>query len=33
VLRQVIQAFKSGDAVVLYVERQGRLTYLPFEID
>jgi serine protease Do len=32
-LRQVIQAFKPGDSVVLYVERQGRLTYLPFEID
>ena len=32
-LRQLIQAFKPGDSVVLQVERQGRLTYLPFEID
>jgi serine protease Do len=32
-LRQVIQAFKPGDAVVLQVERQGRLTFVPFEID
>jgi S1-C subfamily serine protease len=32
-LRQVIQALKSGDPVVLQVERQGRLTYLSFEID
>jgi serine protease Do len=32
-LRSLIEAFKSGDAVVLQVERQGRLRYLPFEID
>jgi serine protease Do len=32
-LRQAIQTVKPGDPVVLQVERQGRLTFLAFEID
>ncbi len=32
-LRQAIQALRSGDPVVLQVERQGRLTYLAFEME
>jgi serine protease Do len=32
-LRLLLQGFKSGDAIVLQVERHGRLKYLPFEID
>jgi len=32
-LRLRLEGFKSGDAIVLQVERHGRLKYLPFEID
>ena len=32
-LRQAVLAVKAGDPVVLQVERQGRLTYLPFEME
>jgi serine protease Do len=32
-LRSRVEAFKTGDAVVLQVERHGRLRYLPFEMD
>ena len=32
-LRQAIQALQPGNPVVLQVERQGRLTYLAFEIE
>jgi len=32
-LRLRLQGFNSGDAIVLQVERHGRLKYLPFEID
>ncbi|HET8734331.1 MAG TPA: PDZ domain-containing protein, partial [Anaeromyxobacteraceae bacterium] len=32
-LRQAIQALHGGDPVVLQVERQGRLTYLAFEME
>jgi len=32
-LRLRLEGFKSGDAIVLHVERHGRLKYLPFEID
>jgi S1-C subfamily serine protease len=32
-LRQAIQPLQPGDPVVIQVERQGRLTYLAFEIE
>ena len=32
-LRRTLHAFQPGDAVVLHVERQGRLNYLAFEIE
>jgi serine protease Do len=32
-LRQAVLAVKAGDPVVLQVERQGRLTYLAFEME
>ncbi len=32
-LRKVVRAFKPGDAVALQVERDGKLSYLSFEME
>jgi S1-C subfamily serine protease len=32
-LRMMIEKFKRGDAVALFIERDGRLQYLAFEIE
>jgi S1-C subfamily serine protease len=32
-LRRAVRALKSGDAVVLQIERDGGLQYLPFEME
>jgi len=32
-LRKTMQSFKRGDAVALFIERDGMLQYLAFEIE